>query len=496
MHLNTTNTLVSLHSQPFAQGGEGSIYNILDPHYYNSVAKIYHPQERTELQAKKIQYLIKQPPQNAYSKVLAWPKEVILENGKFAGFVMPKIAKGYDLSTLCSLRLSSHLNKYWQRRYDRSKASNLSARIHIAYQIAAAVNYLQATGQYVWVDMKPENIKVSLNGEIHLLDLDSVEVIENEEVIFPASKISPEFSPPEIARISIAQDMIPETWTRFSMAVLFYKLLLGLHPFAVGGGGKYKHLVSHEQKIKAGLFPFGSKSSQIEVIPAPHRNFHALPTAIQRLFIRCFDQGLPQPELRPHPEEWLKALTQSTGDTINQYKNPLARVEQKKAKLSIRKMPREAYLMIGVFYVLSYFGTQGISGATSIYGDSFTRISKKSRDIPFVSREPLLASNTASSKMKNESLIYEDQESSLLLKKVDNKYWQIIVNTFELKDQEHNIIDLKSGDELFFQKGDLASPRFYWRLLGSQDHKRVFLSPKISHHKEVLELITRTYERH
>ena len=158
---------------------------------------------------------------------------------------------------------------------------------------------LHQTGKYVLVDIKPENIKISLNGYISIIDLDSLEIVDGNKLLFPAQKLSAEYCPTEVKHLDFKTQIIPETWDRFSMAVVFYKILFGIHPFAGTGIESYKNLVSHEQKIQAGLFPHGSRADLMDVVPFPHQNFKALPRHLQKLFLKSFDEGLYRPPLRP-----------------------------------------------------------------------------------------------------------------------------------------------------------------------------------------------------
>lgn len=486
MYLSPNQTPIPLYPKPFAQGGEGSIYELI--HQKSLVAKLYHPQERTSSKFQKLKHLIKSPPSTPNQASLAWPKEIIMHQDEFAGFLMPKVEKSHDLSVLCSLRLSNNLYRTWKKKYDRSKAKNLIHRLKIAYHIAEALSRLQATGQYIWVDMKPENIKVSLDGRVHLIDLDSVEVIQDGQILFPAQKVSPEYSPPELAKIQLGQDLIPETWTRFSMAVLFYKLFLGLHPFAVGGSEKFKQLVSHEQKIQAGLFPFGSNQSQVKVIPPPHKNFFSLPLEIQNLFIRCFDQGLYKPELRPHPEEWKQVLQSSSTPIIKKYKDPLKITA--KSKTSLKKFPREAYLIGGVFFILSYMGVNGVSNHLFPYFPSVSSQKQSAFYAPYSPPGPLVAEEMPSKKInkENEELLHF-VDAPLSLQKLKRIYWRILTSAYKLEDQYGNQVSLHMGDELFYQKGDLKVPNFYLRVHNHFEPQRIFLSPKMANSDIFLKVI-------
>ncbi|MFK7950011.1 MAG: hypothetical protein AB8G11_20645, partial [Saprospiraceae bacterium] len=103
-----------------------------------------------------------------------------------------------------------------------------------------------------------------------------------------------------------------ESWDLFSLTVIFYKLLFGIHPFAASCNPPYDKLVSLHQKIEAGLFVHSaSKQQHFKVVPPPHRKFSTVNSAVQSLFLRCFEDGHDNPDLRPVADEWLWAIAPS-----------------------------------------------------------------------------------------------------------------------------------------------------------------------------------------
>ena len=89
----------------------------------------------------------------------------------------------------------------------------------------------------------------------------------------------------------------------------FYKVLLGIHPFAASTKGAYAEATSLAEKIEQGLFVHNLDMHQyLEVIPAQHEEYQRLPLSIQQLFERCFIEGHSQPFARPSATEWAHAL--------------------------------------------------------------------------------------------------------------------------------------------------------------------------------------------
>ncbi len=337
--------LIEINPQPLGKGGEGNVHEIIQPQVLrNYVVKIYHPKEQKPERQAKLNYLIQHRPTLRDDFSVIWPEELVFQEGKFAGFLMKKARGNHDLTVLAGLKPSRKLSPDWREKYNRSHVSGFIHLAKVCYNVAAAIDQLHQTGRYVLVDIKPENIKISYNGNVSLIDIDSIEVMEGQELIFPAEKLSSEYSPAELRHLDFKQDLIPESWDRFSMAVVFYKVLFGLHPFAGTVKPNYGNLVSHEQKIQAGYFPNGSLSGCFQVVPRPHQNFQALSPRWQELFLRCFDRGYLQPDCRPKAEEWCQQLEHPQIYT-EKYRNPYPKPRPvRKPKSAPNPAPKPIYL--------------------------------------------------------------------------------------------------------------------------------------------------------
>lgn len=298
---------LSVADNPLGEGGEGAVYEILNPaNYRNSVAKILYPDKRTNERRYKVRYMVDNPPANIQDgnshDFLIWPQQILLDNNDFVGFIMPK-AEGIDLEELCRVKLKPELGSEWQKFY-RDNSDSMILRLILCSNIAKAVNALHATGHYVIGDLKPENIRVKSNGLVSILDLDSCQISDGGQIRFQSKMNTPKYNPPET--IIEHKEL---SWDLFIIGVIFYEILCGIHPFIGTTKAPYENLNTPEQKIQAGLFPFGSKSNYFEVIAIPHYNFKNLPDRVQKLFLRCFDQGITNPAIRPNTTDWLNNLT-------------------------------------------------------------------------------------------------------------------------------------------------------------------------------------------
>ena len=299
-----------LNAQPLGQGGEGVVYKAKGRHLKgNYVAKIYHPQEQTPQREIKVKYLIQNTPTFAETNGAIFPEEPLYDkNQKFIGFLMKQTVNQVDITSLCSLKPSAKLDKSWHYKYHRYSKLGIHSRIRVCYNIAQAFYQLHQTGQFVFVDIKPENIKLTYDGEVSLIDVDSIQIACDKDLKFAAQKVTHEYSPAEIRQINFKNEYVPEYWDRFSLAVVFYKILFGLHPYTGSALPPYDQLVTNEQKIANGLFVHGHKKKSFKVIPTPHHNFWLIPKSLQNLFIRAFDDGYTHPDVRPSMKEWMQVL--------------------------------------------------------------------------------------------------------------------------------------------------------------------------------------------
>lgn len=309
-------------TEPFASGGEGNLYRIRKPAKYTRfVVKLYHQDKRTSARENKVEYMVANPPidyvqQDHYSVI--WPLGLVYERSGFAGFLMP-FAKGEKLEILSMPRIHKSLLARWGR-FELSKSEAMQLRLKICYNIAAAVYQVHATDHYVLVDLKTDNIIIQNNGLISIVDMDSVEVIEGSRVLFPATVTTPEYTPPEYYSKNVQPGKQPifESWDMFSLSIIFYKLLFGIHPYAASCNAPYEKLTSLHQKIEGGLFVHASEKQQyFKVIPPPHRKFSTVNPSIQSLFLRCFEEGHDNPEMRPNADEWCWAIAPSPRLSIN-----------------------------------------------------------------------------------------------------------------------------------------------------------------------------------
>lgn len=302
---------VKISDKPLASGGEGAIYAIASPRsYHHLVAKIYYPEKRTSEREAKMQYLMQHPPitfQEGQPPSIGWVQDLIYREGRFLGILLLRI-EGKKLTKLTLSKLPRRADKAWHR-FALQDTNSLKLRLRTCFNLAVVLYQIHESGQYVLVDLKPDNVLMQPNGLLAIVDMDSVEVIEDGKALFAAPVATPEYTPPE--HYTSPRTVIEETWDRFSLGVIFYQLLLGLHPFAASCHAPYDNLVSIHDKIQQHLYVHNSEKKEFfKVIPPPHKKYETLPIEVQQLFYDCFERGAHTPDLRPSALDWCSTLAE------------------------------------------------------------------------------------------------------------------------------------------------------------------------------------------
>ena len=304
-------TNITIDTEPCGSGGSGDVYKIISPsHYTNQVVKLYHKERLTKEAENKIRHLVSKRINQGEHESIVWIKNVVLDNGKFAGFTM-NYADG--------IGLEQFLNDRWWRKndtkdWDKFKLENekgIENRIRLCSNIAIAINIIHKNSNYTIADIKPSNFKIHKNGLVSIIDIDNIEVVENTKVLYAAQVITPDFSPPEFHNgLDYKQSAASQNWDRYSLAILFYNILCGIHPFlGVGCKPPFENCTDCPDMIKNGLFLHGKKSDYINFKQPQHSNFLSLSPEIKSLFIQCFDNGHDKPQLRPSAEDWCRVFS-------------------------------------------------------------------------------------------------------------------------------------------------------------------------------------------
>ena len=292
-------------SDELGAGGEGAVYSLQS--HPDLVAKIYHPDRRTDAVINKLGVMINYPPRTEDEQTghlfVAWPSHFIHENdatGDVIGFLMPKVDK------------SGSLFEYYNPSLRRRVAPhiNYGNLCTAARSLATALDRLHGNG-YVVGDINESNAYITDNEHVTLIDSDSFQITDHHTVpphVYRSLVGKPEYTPPELQGVSFAQVDRNIFHDRFALAVVIYQLLMeGTHPFRgiyTGPGEKPQQ----ETCISNGHFLY-SASRTVPLRPVPSAiHWDTLHDDIRALFLRCFDDGHSNPQARPGPRDWVAAL--------------------------------------------------------------------------------------------------------------------------------------------------------------------------------------------
>lgn len=289
-------------NKQLGKGGEGTVYTIdnLDKKY---VAKIYHKIDPNH--EAKLKYMIDNKPTHITGTkfIICWPEYILYDNNnKFIGYIM---RKGFDNSFELYELTKPNSKKIKTNKFNNSN-NGIITKLKLIINICIPINHIHNSNQYVMVDFKPQNVLTDVNGNISILDTDSFQISENNKIKFNARVATPEYTPKEYTNVVPSKIKYDVSTDMFAVAVSFYQILLGIHPYVVKPIND--KLTTIADFIYNDLFAFGNKSNNIKALPNPHNNFNILPPEIQELFKKTFNTIY-----RPNTADW----GQTIADVIN-----------------------------------------------------------------------------------------------------------------------------------------------------------------------------------
>lgn len=299
---------LKLAAKPFASGGAGEVYRAECSDGTEYCVKLLTKPKSDDFE--KLSHMVARAPsylEAGWGK-LCWPIDLVHKQrvAEPAGYVMSLgIDESLELSYLTNLRWPGSDRPALAEKVDRKSADGLKKRIVVACNIAAAVHHLHRMG-HVFVDLKPQNILISPEGKVSVVDLDSVQ-LEVGNKIYWGPLGSPDYMPSESYQMKYgAGPAIRQSWDCFSLAVIIYEILLGIHPFTGALKPSAPPCPTIADSIKARMYVHGVNRPQFQVIPPPHEGLSRLPMQIITLFSNAFEST--RPDSRPTAEVWGQAL--------------------------------------------------------------------------------------------------------------------------------------------------------------------------------------------
>lgn len=302
-------------SVSLGRGGEACIYAV--PSCGDLVAKVYH--KPTAAHAHKLRAMLANPPENPTASLghisIAWPQDLLQAtdvSNDIIGFLMPRIR---------GMRpIIDFYNPSTRRQH--CPLFNYQYLLRTARNLAAAFAALHNSG-YCVGDVNESNILVSDTALVTLVDTDSFQVRDpDNDVVYRCPVGKPEFTPPELQNKTFAQHDREVVHDLFGLAVLIFQLLMeGTHPFS----GIFQGIPEpppYEARIASGHFTYSQKR-QVPYRPTPVAPaWEVLHPKLQELFLRCFEDGHHDPQVRPSAQIWLSALAEAEDSLITCTVNP------------------------------------------------------------------------------------------------------------------------------------------------------------------------------
>ncbi|MEH1806460.1 helix-hairpin-helix domain-containing protein [Nostoc sp.] len=292
----STRQSITLLGEPIADSGEGKVWRTNHNGY---LAKIYHSPnpERVQKLAVMIAHRPKEPNSHLNHISFAWPKSVLKDaHGDCVGFLMPEIKEAKQLIDVYNPKKRKALKLDVDWRFFHTTALN----------IASIIEAIHISG-YVLGDIKPQNILVNDRALPSIIDTDSFQVRNpKNNKVYRCLVGSEGFTPPELIDKDFSSIDQTEVHDRFRLAVIIYQLLFGGEsPFAGKWTGTGDTPETNEL-IRQGLWLYAPN----RLIQAVERTIplEIIHPEVQRCFLKCFNDGYKNSNLRPTAGDWVKAL--------------------------------------------------------------------------------------------------------------------------------------------------------------------------------------------
>lgn len=131
---------------------------------------------------------------------------------------------------------------------------DLNERINLVLQVCSAISFAHRS-LILHRDIKPDNLLVTDDGVVKLLDFGIAKLLDDQEMNQTATQImTRRYASPE----QILGKAISTQSDVFSIGVLTYELITGSHPYS------YKSQLEREQKVVSGLYTKITSKKQIE----------------------------------------------------------------------------------------------------------------------------------------------------------------------------------------------------------------------------------------
>jgi DNA-binding helix-hairpin-helix protein with protein kinase domain len=291
-------------------GGEGEIFEVTSlpgtafKKYLPCAFTRMSPAERT---GGKVLAMAARPPQwrevGTGFVTMAWPSQAVLENGRFAGFLMPAVDTRHTVELHQVVNPSARRIATGDSAWARGFSWNYLVRT--AANLAHVTQLLHGSGVVVG-DFNERNILVSSQARVTLIDCDSMQVRAPNREVFFCRVGRHDFTPHELIGADWTRTLRHPSSDLFALAIHIYQLLMeGEHPFR----GVWKGVGEKPPVLQLARQAIWTHQPGGPLWPRPVAvDFALLPGNIQDMFRRAFEGGAISPTRRPTAQEWFDAL--------------------------------------------------------------------------------------------------------------------------------------------------------------------------------------------
>ena len=277
-------------------GGEGTVYAIQGSP--DKVAKLYKPDKfkSKALRDEKERKLKVMIGMNIKAKIdgilrLAWPVDVLYNQGQMVGFVMPKISKMLKIFDIQRCWRAEPTNVWTKEVLAAYPGFTWKYSVQFAYNLAWVVRYVHSNGIIIG-DLNMNNIYADTDtGAVVLIDCDSFDITDKKTgERFPCEVGYPELLAPELQTVGTLKGQFTMHTDDFSLAIHIFRLLMrNANPFGgiSSAGSSSSAITQGDLNIINGNCPY-IRSCSIS-IPGWAPDFSILPLNVQNLFKKTFD---------------------------------------------------------------------------------------------------------------------------------------------------------------------------------------------------------------
>lgn len=279
-------------------GGEGEVFEVV--RQSDMVAKIYTGAMSRD-RARKLAAMTRMAREAPdLLKFCAWPIDTLHWRSPVggrdgcAGFLMPRISGRKEIHHLTSppTRKKEFPDKGW------------SFQIHVAWNLAAAVDTIHAAGVVVG-DINERGFLVGLDGTLRVIDCDSFQISHGGQVYRCEVGVA-DYTPPELQNMpgGFASVVRSVNHDAFGLGIVVFKLLFqGRHPFMGRFSGTGEPDL--QRFIREHRFAYSRNAGAKQIAPPPHSlHLGALNPKLAFLFERTFAESADGGG-RAAPKEWL-----------------------------------------------------------------------------------------------------------------------------------------------------------------------------------------------